>query len=114
AFIKATRRERSPTGQGRAIAPLASLLRQAVRSSDDESALEACADRVLIVHARDDHHVPVDFAIAAARRHPSWALRILDAGGHHAHVRAADPWAGMVVPWLSSSGLDRAGVSRGP
>ena len=57
-------------------------------------------DGVLIVHARDDHHVPVDFAIAAARRHPGWALRLLDGGGHHAHVRVPTQWSDTVVSWL--------------
>jgi pimeloyl-ACP methyl ester carboxylesterase len=101
AFLRASRRERGqPAGRG-AIAPLASLLAQAVRPGDGERALDQHSAGVLIVHARNDHHVPVDFAIAAARRHPDWALRLMDEGGHHAHVRAPDHWNEIVVPWLT-------------
>jgi pimeloyl-ACP methyl ester carboxylesterase len=55
---------------------------------------------VLVVHARDDHHVPVDFALAAAARH-GWEIRVLEGGGHHAHLRAPDVWTAAVGPWLA-------------
>jgi pimeloyl-ACP methyl ester carboxylesterase len=55
---------------------------------------------VLVVHARDDHHVPVDFALAAAARH-GWDVRELEAGGHHAHLRAPGAWLAAVEPWLA-------------
>ncbi len=32
---------------------------------------DAVAAPVLVVHARDDHHVPIDFALAAVARHPA-------------------------------------------
>jgi hypothetical protein len=60
----------------------------------------AVAAPVLVVHARDDHHVPVDFALAAVARHPAWQARLLGAGGHHAHVRAPGRWLSAVEPWL--------------
>jgi pimeloyl-ACP methyl ester carboxylesterase len=56
---------------------------------------------VLVVHAADDHHVPVDFAASAAARH-GWELRVLDAGGHHAHIRAPEAWWKTVEPWLDA------------
>ena len=56
---------------------------------------------VLVVHARDDHHVPFDYALAAARGRPGWAVRILDRGGHHAHVRYPDAWLDAITPWLT-------------
>ncbi len=57
---------------------------------------------VLVVHARDDHHVPVDFAIAGAARHPDWALRLVDHGGHHLHVDHPARWLAEVLPWLET------------
>ena len=56
---------------------------------------------MLVIHARDDHHVPVDFAMAAAQRHPTWDLRILAEGGHHAHVLLPDSWSAVVSAWLT-------------
>jgi pimeloyl-ACP methyl ester carboxylesterase len=55
---------------------------------------------VLVVHARDDHHVPVDFARAAVAAAPGWELRELERGGHHAHVDDPPRWLGAVLPWL--------------
>ena len=72
------------------------------------------------MHARDDHDVPVDFAIAAARRHLRWTLRLLQEGGHHAYVRAAAPWAEIVVPRLTyrrrkpRSGAGSSGLAGRP
>jgi pimeloyl-ACP methyl ester carboxylesterase len=54
---------------------------------------------VLVVHAVDDHHVPVDFALASAARN-GWDVRLLDVGGHHAHLRVPEAWAAAVEPWL--------------
>jgi len=56
---------------------------------------------VLVVHAVDDHHVPVDFAAGAADRH-GWEMRVLDAGGHHPHIRAPEAWTAVVEPWLAA------------
>ena len=56
---------------------------------------------MLVVHARDDHFVPIDFALAAARRHPAWAVATLRAGGHNAHVERPAEWLDVVSPWLA-------------
>jgi pimeloyl-ACP methyl ester carboxylesterase len=58
---------------------------------------------VLVIHARDDHHVPVDFALAALAAHPVWAAAILDRGGHHLHVEDPDGWLGAAIPWLNAT-----------
>jgi hypothetical protein len=50
----------------------------------------------------DDHHVPVDFAIAARARQPAWSLRILDHGGHHAHLTEPALWGDTATSWLDS------------
>ena len=56
-------------------------------------------DSVLVIHARDDHHVPIDFALAAAGRQ-GWAVTVLDRGGHHPHVDDPERWLAAAVPWL--------------
>ncbi len=51
--------------------------------------------------ARDDHYVPLDFAVAAVARTPGRELRILASGGHHAHVNRPALWIDAVTPWLA-------------
>ena len=96
AFVRHTRSERAQRAGTSSLRPLASLIRQTVGPEP-----EIDQRHVLVLHARDDHHLPVDFAIAAARRRPEWALRILKDGGHHAHVTRPEPWADAVSPWLA-------------
>ncbi len=79
---------------------LAGLVRLAVRRREFDSAGDAVGAPVLVVHARDDHHVPIDFAEAAVARHPGWQLAVLPRGGHHAHVTEPGLWLGAVVPFL--------------
>jgi pimeloyl-ACP methyl ester carboxylesterase len=55
----------------------------------------------LVVHARDDHYVPLDFALAAVARCSSCDLRVLECGGHHAHVTRPESWLACVSPWLA-------------
>ncbi len=105
AFLRARMRdgrtgERSD-GSARA---LASLARLALERGDPGAALEGVTTAVLIVHARDDHHVPVDFALGAAARRPGWTVRVLECGGHHAHVEEPGRWLAAVTPWLDSIG----------
>jgi pimeloyl-ACP methyl ester carboxylesterase len=103
AFLRQLRRERAaPAGRG-SLMPLLSLIRQALLPTDLESALTAVTRSVLVVHAANDHHVPIDFAIAAAHRHPAWDLHTLSDGGHHAHVSRADQWSDAVGQWLSGT-----------
>lgn len=82
---------------------LASLARQAVRPEKAAPAWRGRPVPVLVVHARDDHHVPVDFAIAAAARHPGWTLALLGGGGHHAHVAQPEKWLAAVTAWLATT-----------
>jgi fermentation-respiration switch protein FrsA (DUF1100 family) len=78
------RGDRTPSdGSARA---LGSLMRQIATPRSSEAMLSSVAEPVLVVHARDDHHVPVDYALAAARGRPGWTVRILERGGHHAHL----------------------------
>jgi pimeloyl-ACP methyl ester carboxylesterase len=103
AFLKASRSERAQrTGRG-SIRPLTWLLREAMMPANLDRALAAVTASVLVVHARDDHHVPIDYAIAAVRRQPGWELHILQHGGHHAHVSTPSQWVAAVTPWLASA-----------
>lgn len=85
---------RSPAG----LSGVARVLAQPGRFHALFGAVEA---PVLVVHAADDHHVPLDFALAAAARN-GWDMRVLEAGGHHAHIRTPAAWTAIVEPWLAA------------
>jgi pimeloyl-ACP methyl ester carboxylesterase len=86
-------RRRSPAGLG-------GVARVLARPGRFHALFGGIGVPVLVVHAVDDHHVPVDFALAAAARN-GWEVRLLEAGGHHAHIRAPDAWWAAVEPWLA-------------
>jgi pimeloyl-ACP methyl ester carboxylesterase len=88
-------RRRSPAG-------LAGVARVLARPGRFDALFGGIGVQVLVVHARDDHHVPVDFALAMVARTPGWEIRVLDAGGHHAHLRDPDAWLLAVEPWLGA------------
>jgi len=80
---------------------LGSLARLGLRPEAFHKAAAGVRAPVLVVHARDDHYVPVDFALSAARRHPAWTVKVIDAGGHNAHVDRPDAWLAATETWLS-------------
>jgi pimeloyl-ACP methyl ester carboxylesterase len=103
AFVRALG-DRPPGGpRGRSLSGLGGVARVLARPGRFDALFGDLRVPVLVVHARDDHHVPVDFALAAAARH-GWDVHLLDAGGHHAHVRAPGAWAAAVAPWLARLG----------
>ena len=59
---------------------------------------------VLVIHGDEDHHVPVDFMLAATRRHPAWDVRVVPGGGHRLHVDRPTDWLALTVPWLREIG----------
>lgn len=85
------------------LSALAGLIRLGIDPDDFDAAAVAVTASVLVVHAHDDHHVPLDFALAAVDRHPGWERRVLDRGGHHAHVTEPGLWLEAVTPWLTGS-----------
>ena len=93
-------RPRARAGSVRALAP---LVRQALPGRGDDPSPVLAGTPTLIVHARDDHHVPVDFAQAALAAHPSWSGAILAHGGHHVHADFPENWLAAVSPWLHST-----------
>jgi pimeloyl-ACP methyl ester carboxylesterase len=113
AYLRAARsRAGAPIAAGErggSAATLAGLARLGVRRGDLDAAADAVTAPVLVVHARDDHHVPLDFALAAAARH-GWPVEVLAAGGHHAHVTRPEEWLAAVTPWLESTLAASAGA----
>ncbi len=95
-------RGRNPGPRGDSARALGSLIRLAAQAARHDAVL-AVSPSVLVVHARDDHHVPIDFAVGAAARQPQWDVRILDQGGHHAHMDRPELWLAAVTPWLQAS-----------
>lgn len=106
AFVRSLDRSRERgEPRGGSVGALTSLIRLAARPTGFDAALAAVGAPLLVVHARDDHHVPIDFALAAARS-PEVAIRVLDRGGHHAHTQAPARWLGAVTPWLQEIGAN--------
>jgi pimeloyl-ACP methyl ester carboxylesterase len=106
AFVRASGGQRTQRAGRGSVRPLASLLRLALLPGGLEEALARVTPSVLIIHARDDHHVPVDYAIAAQRRRPDWTLEVLDHGGHHAHVTRPTAWSALATRWLARAVAD--------
>lgn len=105
AFLRSIRsRPRGVGPRTGTFAGLAAVARVLGRPGRFDAMFGSVAAPVLIVHARDDHHVPVDFALAAAARHAGWDIRVLESGGHHAHLRAPGEWLAAVEPWLAGLG----------
>lgn len=103
AFVRSIRRRGRVEARGGSAGALASLIRLGAMPAGFDAALAAVAAPLLVVHARDDHHVPIDFALAAVARHPDVGVRVLDRGGHHAHVHTPVRWLEAVTPWLHES-----------
>ena len=98
AVVRAAGRPRLSGGTARGTA---SLARMGLRPAGFHALADAVRAPVLVVHARDDHFVPLDFALASAHRHPAWSVAPLRAGGHNAHVERPAEWLDAVGPWLA-------------
>jgi pimeloyl-ACP methyl ester carboxylesterase len=91
--------DRIPGAGDRSVRGLGYLVRTAARRGGFRATTEAIGSPVLVVHAADDHFVPLDFALAGAR-HPGWSLAVLAEGGHYPHLRRPREWLAAVGPWL--------------
>jgi pimeloyl-ACP methyl ester carboxylesterase len=80
---------------------IARLLKTAAKRSEFDASARAVGAPVLVLHAADDHFVPLDFAEAAARRY-GWTFETLPRGGHYPHRDSPDEWAAVVSPWLAA------------
>jgi pimeloyl-ACP methyl ester carboxylesterase len=94
-------RRHRPTPRRGTAAALRDLLHATLRG-DERDADGAARIPTLVLHARDDHYIPVDFALAAVARRPAWDARILDGGGHDPHRTRPAVWLEAVVPWLTA------------
>jgi pimeloyl-ACP methyl ester carboxylesterase len=56
---------------------------------------------VLVLHGRRDRLVPVAFAEAALRRHPTWRGRIFGDLGHVPQIEAPGRWLAAVADWAA-------------
>jgi pimeloyl-ACP methyl ester carboxylesterase len=95
----ATRSSR-PRSSGGGAGGLGSLARLGLRPEAYHRMAAQVRAPVLVVHARDDHHVPLDFALAAAARHPGWAITVLESGGHNAHAERPRECLAVTEGWL--------------
>lgn len=93
------RRSRS-TGSRPAGPGLGRLLATAANRRAFDATARSVRAPALVVHALDDHYVPLGFAEAAARRY-GWTLATLQGGGHYPHRDTPTEWLGAVLPWLA-------------
>ncbi len=101
AFVRGLRGSDRPPGFGNGtVKGLGYLIQTAARGSRFRVTTEAITSAVLVVHAVDDHYVPLNFALAAVARQPSWQLAILAAGGHYPHIQHPVEWLAVVDAWL--------------
>lgn len=98
---RASPRPRSTSGVGRREG-LATLIRFAGRPAAFRALTDAGATPVLVLHAADDHYVPVDFAMAVVAQRPAWTLAVLEAGGHYPHRDVPRAWIDVVASWIET------------
>jgi pimeloyl-ACP methyl ester carboxylesterase len=78
-----------------------SMLRLGRRPTMAARALDAIRCPVLVLHGRRDRLVPVAFAEAALRNHPTWRGRIFPDLGHVPQIEAPDRWVAEVAAWFA-------------
>jgi pimeloyl-ACP methyl ester carboxylesterase len=78
-----------------------SMLRLGRRPTMAARALDAVRCPVLVLHGRRDRLVPVAFAEAALRNHPTWRGRIFPDLGHVTQIEAPDRWVAEVAAWFA-------------
>jgi pimeloyl-ACP methyl ester carboxylesterase len=100
--------DRANSGSG-GVRGLGFLIRTAAHRAEFRETMNAITSGVLVVHAVDDHYVPVDFVIAAMDARPAWQLRVLGAGGHYPHVSEPAKWLAAIGPWLERLSSSRDG-----
>jgi pimeloyl-ACP methyl ester carboxylesterase len=102
AFVRQRQDHRLVGSKAGGVRGLGFLVNTAMHPSGFRAMTEAIESPVLVVHAADDHYVPVDFTLAAAGAHPEWKMVVLDAGGHYPHVTHPREWSAVIEPWLAS------------
>jgi pimeloyl-ACP methyl ester carboxylesterase len=100
AFLRQRRDNQVVAARTGGVRGLGFLLRTAAHPTELRAKTDAVKSAVLLVHAADDHYVPLDFALAAAGAHPAWQSVVLNAGGHYPHVSKPAEWLTAIDPWL--------------
>ena len=98
----ARRRETNPDAIPAFLEATRSLMRLATNPRRGQAVLEGVRCPVLLIQGREDRLVNVKTAIAVARQHPEWRLRVLDDVGHVAQLEAPDRWLPEVNEWLET------------
>lgn len=93
-------RQHDPDGPQAFVEAARSLMGLGSRPALSRRILDALRCPVLVVHGRRDRLVPVAFAEAAVREHPTWAFRILPDVGHVPQLEAPERWLAAVAEWL--------------
>jgi pimeloyl-ACP methyl ester carboxylesterase len=78
-----------------------SMLRLGRRPTTAARAMDAVRCPVLVLHGQRDRLVPVAFAEAALRSHPTWRGRIFPDLGHVPQIEAPDRWVAEVEAWFA-------------
>jgi pimeloyl-ACP methyl ester carboxylesterase len=100
AFVRELRSpERIPASGDGSMRGLGYLVVTAARRGRTRATGKAIESAVLVVHAADDHFVPLDFALAGAG-YQGWPIVVLDGGGHYPHIKRPTEWLAAVGPWL--------------
>jgi pimeloyl-ACP methyl ester carboxylesterase len=94
------RRKRTPRPTLRGVHELGELARMGIHPEAFYGVASSVKCPVLVVHANDDHLVPVAFARAASRRCPTWTYHELGPAGHFAHRDQPEAWAEILRAWL--------------
>jgi pimeloyl-ACP methyl ester carboxylesterase len=81
-----------------------SMLRLGRRPAIARRALDHVEGPVLVLHGRRDRLVPVAFAEAELRRHPSWRARFFPDLGHVPQIEAPGRWLSEVADWYPRVG----------
>lgn len=88
-----------PDAAGAFIDAARSMLRLGKRPDLIARALDGVRCPVLVLHGRLDRFVPVAFARAALREHPTWRGRIFPDLGHAPQMEAPGRWLAEVADW---------------
>lgn len=82
------------------IESVASLIAMSVRLSSTQRLYDRIRCPVLLLHGEEDSQVPVSWARAARRRHPSWELRTFPGVPHVVKIGSPGWWLEAVEDWL--------------
>lgn len=105
ALVKYLRENRGQTASDEGVgAALRSLARLALAPASFHRMNAGVTCPVLVVHAKDDHFVPYDYAVAATAHVPTWKLVLIEHGGHNVNREHPERWLESVTPWMENLG----------